>query len=43
MILSKEKGHVETGDYIINLAMPITEKGMVNTMRVSEMNKFCIK
>ncbi|MDG2433510.1 pyruvate kinase [Flavobacterium sp.] len=35
--IAKEKGHVETGDYIINLAsMPITEKGMVNTMRVSE-------
>ena len=35
--IAKEKGHVDTGDYIINLAsMPITEKGMVNTMRVSE-------
>jgi pyruvate kinase len=35
--IAKEKGHVETGDYIINLAsMPITDKGMVNTMRVSE-------
>jgi len=35
--IAKEKGHVAVGDYIINLAsMPITEKGMVNTMRVSE-------
>ena len=35
--IAKAKGHVEVGDYIINLAsMPITEKGMVNTMRVSE-------
>ena len=35
--IAKAKGHVSTGDYIINLAsMPITEKGMVNTMRVSE-------
>jgi pyruvate kinase len=32
----KRKGHVLTLDYIINLkSMPITEKGMVNTMRVS--------
>ncbi|MEN9909307.1 MAG: hypothetical protein RLZZ540_2456 [Bacteroidota bacterium] len=37
--IAKEKGHVVNGDYIINLAsMPITEKGMVNTMRVSEIN-----
>jgi pyruvate kinase len=35
--IAKAKGHVDTGDYIINLAsMPITDKGMVNTMRVSE-------
>lgn len=35
--IAKEKGYVTTGDYIINLAsMPITERGMVNTMRVSE-------
>jgi pyruvate kinase len=35
--IAKEKGFVVQGDYIINLAsMPINEKGMVNTMRVSE-------
>ncbi|HEY4619186.1 MAG TPA: pyruvate kinase [Flavobacterium sp.] len=33
----KEKGYVTKGDFLINLAaMPIKEKGMVNTMRVSE-------
>ncbi|MBF7092662.1 pyruvate kinase [Flavobacterium sp. ALJ2] len=33
----KDKGYVVKGDYLINLAaMPIKEKGMVNTMRVSE-------
>ncbi|KIX21176.1 pyruvate kinase [Flavobacterium sp. 316] len=32
-----EKGYVKTGDMIINLAaMPIVKKGMVNTLRVSE-------
>ena len=32
-----EKGYVQKGDYLINLAaMPIKDKGMVNTMRVSE-------
>ncbi|WDF59880.1 pyruvate kinase [Flavobacterium sp. KACC 22758] len=32
-----EKGYAQKGDYLINLAaMPIKEKGMVNTMRVSE-------
>jgi len=31
------KGYAQKGDYLINLAaMPIKEKGMVNTMRVSE-------
>ena len=31
------KGYAEKGDYLINLAaMPIKDKGMVNTMRVSE-------
>jgi pyruvate kinase len=35
--LAKEKGFVNTGDMLINLAaMPITDKGMVNTMRISE-------
>ena len=34
--IAKIKGFVEPGDMIVNLAaMPITEKGMVNTMRVS--------
>lgn len=33
----KEKGFVQKGDFLINLAaMPIKEKGMVNTLRVSE-------
>jgi pyruvate kinase len=33
----KDKGYVTTGDFVINLsAMPIKEKGMVNTLRVSE-------
>lgn len=33
----KEKGIVEKGDFLINLvAMPIKEKGMVNTLRVTE-------
>jgi pyruvate kinase len=35
--ISKEKGYVEKGDFLINLAaMPIIDKGMVNTLRVSE-------
>ncbi|MFC5047832.1 pyruvate kinase [Aquimarina hainanensis] len=34
--LAKEKGFVQKGDMLINLvAMPISEKGMVNTLRVS--------
>lgn len=37
--IAKEKGFVNTGDMLINLAaMPITEKGMVNTLRVSEID-----
>ncbi|QKJ61802.1 pyruvate kinase [Flavobacterium sp. M31R6] len=33
----KEKGFVKKGDFLINLAaMPISDKGMVNTLRVSE-------
>lgn len=32
-----EKGYVKKGDYLINLAaMPIVDKGMVNTLRVSQ-------
>jgi pyruvate kinase len=35
--IARQKGFVEKGDFLINLAaMPLTEKGMVNTMRVSE-------
>ncbi|HUH26030.1 MAG TPA: pyruvate kinase [Flavobacterium sp.] len=35
--IAKEKGYVRAGDFTINLAsMPIKEKGMVNTIRVSE-------
>jgi pyruvate kinase len=35
--MAKEKGFVEKGDILINLAaMPVAEKGMVNTLRVSE-------
>lgn len=35
--IAVEKGYAQPGDYLINLAaMPIKEKGMVNTMRVSQ-------
>jgi pyruvate kinase len=35
--IAVEKGFASKGDYLINLAaMPIKDKGMVNTMRVSE-------
>lgn len=35
--IALEKGFVEKGDMLVNLAaMPIVEKGMVNTLRVSE-------
>ncbi|QZK99112.1 pyruvate kinase [Flavobacterium psychrophilum] len=35
--IARLKGFVEKGDFLINLAaMPVTEKGMVNTLRVSE-------
>ncbi|MCH9661842.1 MAG: pyruvate kinase [Bacteroidetes bacterium] len=35
--IAHEKGFVEKGDYLINLAaMPIVDKGMVNTLRVSQ-------
>jgi pyruvate kinase len=34
---AKENGFVKPGDYMINLAaMPVIDKGMVNTLRVSE-------
>ncbi len=35
--ISRQKGYVTKGDFLINLAaMPIIDKGMVNTLRVSE-------
>ena len=35
--MAKEAGFVSKGDFLINLAaMPVIEKGMVNTLRVSE-------
>jgi len=35
--IARLKGFVKKGDFLINLAaMPITDKGMVNTLRVSE-------
>jgi len=34
--IAHDRGFVEKGDYLINLAaMPIVKKGMVNTLRVS--------
>jgi pyruvate kinase len=37
--IAKQKGYVEKGDFTINLAaMPIEAKGMVNTLRISEIN-----
>jgi pyruvate kinase len=37
--MAKAKGFVEKGDFLINLAaMPIIDKGMVNTLRVSEID-----
>ncbi len=35
--MARQKGYVDKGDFLINLAaMPVTDKGMVNTLRVSE-------
>ena len=35
--IARDKGYVQKGDFLINLAaMPIIDKGMVNTLRVSE-------
>lgn len=35
--IAKQKGFVKTGDYMINLtSMPVEKRGMVNTLRVSE-------
>lgn len=37
--IAKEKGFVKNGDFLINLSsMPVEEKGMVNTLRVSQIN-----
>ena len=37
--IAKEKGYVKTGDALVNLlAMPVANKGMVNTLRVSVIN-----
>ncbi len=36
-IIAQERGFVQKGDFLINLAaMPVIDKGMVNTLRVSE-------
>jgi pyruvate kinase len=36
--LAIEKGFVKTGDLVINLAaMPVKEKGQVNTLRISRL------
>jgi pyruvate kinase len=35
--IAKENGYVKKGDILINLAaMPVVDKGMVNTLRISE-------
>jgi pyruvate kinase len=35
--MAKERGFVKKGDILINLAaMPVVERGMVNTLRISE-------
>ena len=35
--IAKQKGYVAKGDFLVTLsAMPLTDKGMVNTLRVSE-------
>lgn len=35
--IAREKGFVDKGDFLVNLAaMPVADKGMVNTLRVSE-------
>ncbi|WP_271855271.1 pyruvate kinase [Patiriisocius marinus] len=35
-VIARDRGFVKSGDYLINLAaMPIVDKGMVNTLRVS--------
>lgn len=35
--IAKQKGYITTGDIVVNLAaMPVVAKGMVNTLRISE-------
>jgi len=35
--LSVEKGYAEPGDFIVNLSsMPVSARGMVNTLRISQ-------
>lgn len=35
--MAKEKKYIKKGDFVVNLAaMPISDKGMVNTLRISE-------
>ena len=37
--IAVEKGYAETGDYIVNLtSMPVKAKGMVNTIRISQID-----
>ena len=37
--IAKEKGYLTNGDFVVNLtSMPISEKGMVNTLRVSKID-----
>lgn len=37
--IAKEKGYIDTGDYTISLtSMPIKEKGMVNTLRLTQID-----
>lgn len=36
--IAKEKGYLKKGDYVINLtSMPVKEKGMVNTLRLTQL------
>jgi pyruvate kinase len=38
-LIAKEKGYVKNGEILINLAaMPVVVKGMVNTLRISEIS-----
>ena len=38
--LAHEKGYLNSGDYAINItSMPVKERGMANTMRITEFKK----